>query len=87
MRKVAARLLKARGYEVIEAADGEEAFEKLSSFEPHLMISDLRMPRLTGMDLLRRLREEARPAPVGALAAGRRPRGHPRQGGPGQAAR
>jgi DNA-binding NtrC family response regulator len=58
-RRGLADLLGAWGYEAQVAADGEEAFEKLAAFEPQLMISDLRMPRMTGMELLRRLREEA----------------------------
>ena len=58
-RRGLADLLTAWGYETQVAADGEEALEKLSSFEPQLLISDLRMPRMTGMELLRRLREEA----------------------------
>ncbi|HEY6293997.1 MAG TPA: sigma-54 dependent transcriptional regulator [Terriglobia bacterium] len=52
-------LLAAWGYDTQAAMDGEEALAKLFSFEPQVVISDLRMPRMTGMELLRRLREEA----------------------------
>ena len=52
-------LLATWGYEGEMAADGEEALEKLSSFEPQVVISDLRMPRLGGMELLKRIREDS----------------------------
>jgi len=52
-------LLVAWGYETQAAADGEEALAKVASFEPQVVISDLRMPRMSGMELLKRLREEA----------------------------
>ncbi len=52
-----AELLRAWGYEAETAADGAEALEKVSAFNPAVILSDLRMPRLTGMDLLRQLRD------------------------------
>lgn len=54
-------LLTAWGYETEMAADGEEALQKLEAFSPGVVISDLRMPHLTGMDLLRQLHDQ-RPA-------------------------
>jgi two-component system cell cycle sensor histidine kinase/response regulator CckA len=66
VRGVAARLLRARGYEVIEAADGEEA---LILCEEHagkidLMISDVIMPGLDGPTLLKKARQFLGNAPV-----------------------
>jgi DNA-binding NtrC family response regulator len=43
-------------YDVESAADGQEAVAKIESFSPHVVISDLKMPRLTGMDLLKMVR-------------------------------
>ncbi|ABF92094.1 sigma-54 dependent DNA-binding reponse regulator [Myxococcus xanthus DK 1622] len=43
------------GVEVDEAVDGEDALEKLSARPYELVISDLRMPRMDGMELVRRL--------------------------------
>lgn len=57
-RRGLADLLGAWGYETETAGDGEEALAKLPAFEPHVVISDLRMPRMTGMELLKRVREE-----------------------------
>ena len=53
-----AELLTGWGYETEMAADGEEALEKIAAFNPEVVISDLRMPRMGGMDLLKRLHEE-----------------------------
>jgi CheY-like chemotaxis protein len=52
-RQGLADLLSLWGYETETAADGSEALEKISSFNPAVVISDLRMPRVTGMELLR----------------------------------
>ena len=57
-RKGLAELLAGWGYQTEMAANGEEALEKVSSFNPTVVISDLRMPGMGGMDLLKRLHEE-----------------------------
>ncbi|MBE7216962.1 MAG: response regulator, partial [Caulobacteraceae bacterium] len=58
VRVVAARLLRARGYEVIEAADGEEALELAEAHtgQIDLLISDVIMPGLDGPTLLKKAR-------------------------------
>ncbi len=50
-------LLSAWGYETEAAGDGAEALERISAFNPAVVISDLRMPQVTGMELLRQLHE------------------------------
>jgi DNA-binding NtrC family response regulator len=50
-------LLAVWGYEADTAADGQEALEKVPAFHPAVIISDLRMPRVDGMGLLRELHE------------------------------
>jgi two-component system cell cycle sensor histidine kinase/response regulator CckA len=66
VRGVAARLLRARGYEVIEAADGEEALELAEQHagEIDLLISDVIMPGLDGPTLLKKARGFLGDAPV-----------------------
>jgi DNA-binding NtrC family response regulator len=59
-----AELLQAWGYVAETAADGAEALEKVATFAPAVILSDLRMPRLTGMELLRQLREAQSSAAV-----------------------
>ncbi|WP_414695301.1 cell cycle histidine kinase CckA [Phenylobacterium sp.] len=66
VRGVAAKLLRARGYEVIEAASGEEALELAETHagEIDLMISDVVMPGMQGPDLLKQARAYLGSAPV-----------------------
>jgi two-component system cell cycle sensor histidine kinase/response regulator CckA len=66
VRGVAARLLRARGYEVIEACDGEEALElaELHAGQIDLLISDVIMPGLDGPTLLKKARQYLGDAPV-----------------------
>ena len=56
--------LRRAGYQVIEARDGEEALEKLEQGPVHLMIVDVMMPRLDGLDLTRALRDANIHVPV-----------------------
>lgn len=49
------RLLRA-GYEVIEAADGQEALDRLAESQVHLLVLDIMMPRLDGCELTSALR-------------------------------
>jgi DNA-binding NtrC family response regulator len=48
-------ILETQGLEVAEAADGAEALERFEAAPAQLVITDLRMPRLDGMELLRKL--------------------------------
>jgi DNA-binding NtrC family response regulator len=57
-RKGLATLLTGWGYEVEEAADGEEAVRKAAVTLPGVVISDLVMPRLDGFGLLKALQQE-----------------------------
>lgn len=49
--------LKAEGYDVVTAADGEEALEKVSSIRPDLVILDVMMPKLDGFTTCERIRQ------------------------------
>lgn len=66
VRSVAAKLLRARGYEVMEAASGEEALDLAEAHagQIDLMISDVVMPGMQGPELLKAAREYLGGAPV-----------------------
>lgn len=49
--------LKAEGYDVVPASNGEEALEKVSSHHPDLVILDVMMPRLDGITTCERIRQ------------------------------
>jgi CheY-like chemotaxis protein len=50
-------VLEVRGYDVIEAADGEETVRSAESAHPDLILMDGNLPRLSGVDATRRIRE------------------------------
>ncbi len=51
-------LLQTWGYEVAHAGDGKAALELVKKFQPHVILTDLVMPELDGMQLLEKLKEE-----------------------------
>ena len=53
-----AELVQAWGFLTEEAADGEEAMRKVTTFRPAIIVSDLVMPRMGGSDLLRALKDQ-----------------------------
>src|SRR5689334_5171160 len=53
-----AELVQAWGFQTAEAADGEEAMRKVTTFRPAIIVSDLVMPRMGGSDLLRALKDQ-----------------------------
>ncbi|MEO6724243.1 MAG: response regulator transcription factor [Blastocatellia bacterium] len=55
--RVLRRGLSARGYEVQTASDGEEALNVFSQWPANLVITDLSMPQMGGLELCRRLRK------------------------------
>jgi signal transduction histidine kinase/FixJ family two-component response regulator len=71
LRDYVKRLLEAQGYRVEAFADGQGALEAASSLRPDLVLSDVMMPRLDGIGLLRALRGEAdlRGVPIILLSA------------------
>jgi DNA-binding NtrC family response regulator len=52
------QLVKSWGFLADSAADGQEALEKVTSFRPSIVISDLVMPRMDGLSLLRTLQTQ-----------------------------
>ncbi len=52
--------LKSRDYEVITAKDGVEGIEKALAQKPHLILMDLKMPRMDGYEATRRLKADPR---------------------------
>lgn len=69
MRRVLEIMLGRRGYRTDAAADGEEAWERLRDGGYDLVCSDLRMPRLDGIELLRRMRDQGLDLPLILMTA------------------
>ena len=52
VRSLIVRILSAAGYVVLDAPDGQEAADLLTAVEPALLMTDSRMPRMTGEALI-----------------------------------
>ncbi|MFJ8906387.1 SpoIIE family protein phosphatase [Streptomyces sp. NPDC102351] len=67
MREYLTRILTAGGYEVTAVTDGVEALDAARRRTPDLVVSDVMMPRLDGLELVSRLRGDPRTASVPVL--------------------
>jgi len=63
------KLLRQEGYEVESASDGENALSLVSDRPPDVVVTDLKMPRMDGMQLLAKLREQNAEIPVIVVTA------------------
>ncbi len=68
-RRVIGDLVRAAGYETVEAADGREGLEKIATHRPACILVDLLMPRMGGLELLETLKEQRSPTPVIIITA------------------
>jgi DNA-binding response OmpR family regulator len=67
--EVVRRTLATNGYDVVTAMDGEEGLQKALSLQPDLVILDVGLPRLDGINVAKTLRSRAFRAPVLMLTA------------------
>tara|TARA_R110000868_G_scaffold189695_1_gene432927 strand:+ start:115135 stop:115503 length:369 start_codon:yes stop_codon:yes gene_type:complete len=59
IRQMVTFTLKQAGYDVVEAEDGVEGLAKAKSETPHLIITDLNMPNMNGIDMIKSVRQES----------------------------
>jgi CheY-like chemotaxis protein len=64
IREITSAMLAEEGHEVRTAEDGQQALELLPQFRPDLVVTDLSMPRMSGYELLRIMRERFPQLPV-----------------------
>src|ERR1700750_1748593 len=57
-REIIARRLSPHGYEILHARDGEEALLSVKQHRPDLILLDVMMPKLDGIEVCRRLRSD-----------------------------
>ncbi len=68
LRYAFGRLLRLHGYEVMEANDGREALDCIEDFHPQLVVTDLMMPVMDGVELIRQLRADPETADLPVIA-------------------
>jgi two-component system, NtrC family, response regulator AtoC len=69
IRVVLRTLLRRNGYEVETAASAEDALSLVETFGPDVILTDVRMPKMSGLDLLATLKAKGSPATVIVMSA------------------
>ena len=64
-----ANMVSGWGFAVETACDGVEALEKIESFDPQVMLTDMMMPRMDGPELMKRLQDRGSKMPVIVITA------------------
>lgn len=64
-------LLRAHGYEAEAVRDGREALERARAFAPELVVMDIQMPHISGLELIEQMKADAelRATPIMAVTA------------------
>lgn len=71
LREMYTERLKAEGFQVTSARDGEEAIKIATEVKPNVILLDIMMPKINGLDVLKRLKDqsETKDIPVIVLTA------------------
>ena len=67
-RRLAVFLLRSQGYQVREATTAQEAFEILKTESPDLIVMDIQLPGMDGLEATRKLKEQPETAAIPVLA-------------------
>lgn len=69
--KLFSDLLEAHGYETIQTKDGKEVLDITREHKPHLILMDIQLPEISGLDITRQLKkeEDLKDIPVIAVTA------------------
>jgi len=59
LREMYAERLKTEGFQVVSAKDGEEALQIATESHPNIILLDIMMPKINGLDVLKKLKEQA----------------------------
>jgi CheY-like chemotaxis protein len=67
-RELVCEILQGQGYRIVEAMDGREALKKIEENHPDLVLMDIRMPFINGLDAIQKIRHDGRFASLRVLA-------------------
>ena len=70
-REMVSILLAAEGYSVSTAEDGQQALDLVKDSPPDLIITDIQMPKVDGIEMIKRIRElfKSKPMPIVVMSA------------------
>ncbi|MDX8408031.1 MAG: response regulator, partial [Mariprofundaceae bacterium] len=60
VRNMVQFVLESQGYDIVQAVDGQEAWDMVQDIHPSLIVADCDMPKMTGPELVQRLRGQPR---------------------------
>ena len=66
---VLTRALNFKGYESVWAADGQSGLEQYAEVQPDILLVDINLPDIDGLDIVQRLRAEGQRLPIVAITA------------------
>jgi len=72
MRQIVSRTLRQAGFggnDLVEASDGQEAYDTIVKEQPDLVLSDWNMPHMTGVEVLRAIRRDGLATPFGFVTS------------------
>jgi CheY-like chemotaxis protein len=72
MRELLCQALESRGHTVDQAADGRQALQRLAEHQPDLVITDLVMPEMEGIETIQAFRRKCPAIPMIAISGGGR---------------
>ena len=72
LRAAMARILRSAGYRVLEAANGADGLALMARHAPDLIITDINMPEMDGIEVMNRIRDSESGIPVLAVSGGGR---------------
>lgn len=64
LRELYEERMRAEGYVILSASDGEEAIEKANKEKPDVILLDVMMPKINGIDVMKMLREKPETAGI-----------------------
>lgn len=64
LRELYEERMRAEGYTILSATDGEEAIQKATSEHPDVILLDVMMPKINGIDVMKMLREKEETADI-----------------------
>ncbi|HDO30578.1 MAG TPA: response regulator [Desulfobacteraceae bacterium] len=67
-RELVIKILKNKGLQLVEAVDGEDALEKVTTERPDLILMDISLPKIDGYEVTRRLKSDQNFAAIPIIA-------------------